>query len=164
MAVKLTKGQICWHYTKNSMSLGVLFVWKVSYLYQKVHTKPLFWPYAALIHHVKSEINSLLSLMWCCGCSTVWTSKIIQRTNAFPVGITVDVWCIVPRSDSNSCLVQDRWHFSCSCLWIRWFYFSVTYCKRSSLSVGRCSSYPDVSIIIPRNSITFWVSLVQDWH
>ena len=29
-----------WHYIKNLMSLGVLFVWKVSYLYQKEHTKP----------------------------------------------------------------------------------------------------------------------------
>ena len=27
-----------WHYMKNLMSLRVLFVWKVSYLYQKVHT------------------------------------------------------------------------------------------------------------------------------
>ena len=43
------RSNLQWHYIKNSMSLGVLFVWKVSYLHQKVHTKPTFWPYAALL-------------------------------------------------------------------------------------------------------------------
>jgi len=40
MAVKVSKGQICTgHYIKNLMSPGV----------QKVHTNPLFWPYAAVL-------------------------------------------------------------------------------------------------------------------
>ena len=43
---------------QNSMSLGELFVWKVSYLYQKVHTKPLFWPHAALLIPVITHIHS----------------------------------------------------------------------------------------------------------
>jgi len=98
-------------------------------------------------------IKSLLSFIWWCGSSTVWTSEIIRRTNAFPAGITVDTWCIVPRSDSNSCLVQDGQRLSCRCLQIWWLHFSVRYCKRSSLSAGRHSSCWDVSIIIPRNSI-----------
>ena len=50
MAVKVTKGQIC-SGTISKMSLGVLFVWKVSYLYisKSAHKAP-FWPYAALLH------------------------------------------------------------------------------------------------------------------
>ena len=49
MAVKVTKDQICSGTISKMLSLGVLFVWKVSYLYQKVHTKPPFWAYAALL-------------------------------------------------------------------------------------------------------------------
>ena len=38
---------------------GVLFVWKVPYSYQKVHTKPLFWLYAALliVECIQSELE-----------------------------------------------------------------------------------------------------------
>ena len=46
------------------MSLGVLYVWKVSYLYQKVHTKLLFWPYASLLSLLKS-IKAFKINNWC---------------------------------------------------------------------------------------------------
>jgi len=44
-------------------------MWKISYLYQKVHTKPLFWPYAALLKGqffyvlVQASIRSLIKLV-----------------------------------------------------------------------------------------------------
>ena len=56
MAVKVTKVKSAvglWHHFQNCMLLGVLFVWKVSYLYQKVHTKALFWPY--IYHYIIAD-------------------------------------------------------------------------------------------------------------
>ena len=46
------------------MSLAVLYVWKASYLYQKVHTKLLFWPYAFLLSLLKL-IKAFKIDNWC---------------------------------------------------------------------------------------------------
>ena len=43
------RSNLHWHYIKNLASLGLQFMWKFSYLYQKVHTKPPFWAYATLL-------------------------------------------------------------------------------------------------------------------
>jgi len=104
-------------------------------------------------HHLRSEINSLFSLMWWCGCWIVWTSEINWRRNTFPAGFTLDAWYIVPRNGSNSCLVQDGQCLTCSWLQSQWLHSLVRHYNHSSVSAGRGSSCWDVSIIIPRNSI-----------
>ena len=50
-------------------------MWKVSYLYQKVHTKPLFWPYATLL---KEHEKVLKYQDLCLELQQIWNLRTIK--------------------------------------------------------------------------------------
>jgi len=80
------RSNLHWHYIKNLTSLGILFIWKISYLYQEVHTKPLFWSYVALLHIQLCYLNHFFGIK---GTKIYWlimecSEWLYQFDNAWP--------------------------------------------------------------------------------